>query len=73
MQYAVSGAFFDIGLKIAVFRQFNSGWQSNFGSVEWNLYRRIPTTIGAFLVTSPFGVALDMAQRAFRADQTFPQ
>ena len=28
---AIFGAFFDMGLKLAVFRQFNSGWQSNFG------------------------------------------
>jgi hypothetical protein len=31
MQMAAAGAFFDIGLKVALYRQFNSGWQTNFG------------------------------------------
>lgn len=66
------GAFFDMGLKLAVFRQFNSGWQSNFGGFDYNLYRKIPTTFAAALVSAPFGVIGDMALRAYRADRTFP-
>lgn len=72
-QLAIYGAFFDIGLKIAVFRQFNSGWQSNFGGFEYSYYRKIVTIFGAMLVTSPFGVAGDMALRAYNADRTFPK
>lgn len=30
-QLALFGGVFDIGLKIAAFRQFNSGWQTVFG------------------------------------------
>ena len=66
------GAFFDMGLKIAAFRQFNSGWQINFGGFEYSFYRKMPTTFAAFLVTSPFAVAGEMALRAYRADRTFP-
>ena len=71
-QLALYGAVFDMGLKLAVFRQFNSGWQSNFGGVEYSYYRKIPTIFASFLVTSPFAVAGDMALRAYRADKTFP-
>lgn len=55
-QIALYGAFFDIGLKCAVFRQFNSGWQTNFGGFEISYYRKMPTILGAFIVTSPFAV-----------------
>lgn len=71
-QLALFGAFFDIGLKLAVYRQFNSGWQANFGGFDYNAYRKIPTTLAAFIVTSPFAVAGDMALRAYHADKTFP-
>ena len=73
MQYAVTGAFLDMGLKLAVMRQLNSGWQSNFGGFDYNFFRKIPTFLMAFMITSPFGVALDMAQRAYYADKTFPK
>lgn len=69
---ALYGAFFDMGLKLAVLRQFNSGWQNNFGGFEYNYYRKIPTFFATFLVTSPFGVLGDMALRAYKADGTFP-
>lgn len=71
-QLALFGAFFDMGLKIACFRQFNSGWQYNFGGFEYSYYRRMPTVLTAFLVSSPFAVAGEMALRAYRADRTFP-
>lgn len=71
-QLALYGSVFDMGLKLAVFRQFNSGWQSNFGGVEYSYYRKIPTIFASFLVTSPFAVAGEMALRAYRADKTFP-
>ena len=67
------GAFFDMGLKLAVMRQFNSGWQANFGGFEYSFYRKIPTFFGAFLVASPFAVIGEMAQRAYVADSTFPK
>jgi hypothetical protein len=38
-QLALYGGFFDIGLKVALFRQFNSGWQCNFGGFEHAFYR----------------------------------
>lgn len=72
-QLALFGAFFDIGLKLAVFRQFNSGWQINFGGFEYSYYRKIVTILGAMVVTSPFAVAGDMALRAYNADKTFPK
>ena len=72
-QIAAYGAFFDIGLKLAAFRQFNSGWQINFGGFEYSYYRKLITIFAAMLVTSPFGVAGDMALRAFNADKTYPK
>jgi hypothetical protein len=71
-QLAIFGSFFDIGLKLAVWRQFNSGWQVNFNAVEHAWYRKIPTTAAAFIVTSPFAVVGEMVLRAFHADKTFP-
>ena len=62
-----------MGMKLAVFRQFNSGWQINFGGFEYSYYRKFITIGAAAIVTSPFGVAGDMAQRAFNADKTFPK
>lgn len=70
---ALYGAVFDIGLKVAAFRQFNSGWQINFGGFEYSYYRKMPTILGAFLVTSPFAVAGEMVRRALEADKTFPK
>ena len=72
-QIALYGAFFDMGMKLALFRQFNSGWQINFGGFEYSFYRKIPTMFASFLVASPFAVAGEMAHRAFVADSTFPK
>lgn len=66
------GGFLDIGLKLAIFRQFNSGWQSNFGGFDYNLYRKMPTTFAAAVAAAPFGVIGDMALRAYHADKSFP-
>lgn len=71
-QLALFGAFFDMGLKLACFRQFNSGWQSNFGGFDYSVYRKFPTYFLCFLVSSPFAVAGDMARRAYLADRSFP-
>ena len=56
-QLAIYGAFVDIGLKIASFRQFNSGWQANFGGFEYSFYRKVPSILFSFVVASPFAVA----------------
>lgn len=56
-----------------MFRQMNSGWSSNFGGFEYSFYRKIPTFLFPFIVTSPFGVIYDMTDRAFKADKTFPK
>lgn len=71
-QLALFGAFFDMGLKLALFRQFNSGWQSNFGGFDYSIYRKFPTFFACFLVSSPFAVLGDMTRRAYLADRTFP-
>jgi hypothetical protein len=71
-QIALYSGFFDMGLKIACYRQFNSGWQQNFGGFDYNIFRRVPTVLLSFLVSSPFAVAGEMALRAYRADRTFP-
>jgi hypothetical protein len=34
--------------------------------------RKIPTTLAAFIITSPFAVAGEMVLRAYHADKTFP-
>ena len=72
MQYAAACALGPIGLQCALFRQFNSGWQNNFGGFQFYFYRKLPTTALAMLFAAPFGVAVDMAHRAYYADQTFP-
>jgi len=72
-QRIFAGAFLDIGTKIALLRQWNSGWSSNFGGFEYSFYRKIPTFLFPMIVSSPFGVAYDMTDRAFKADKTFPK
>jgi hypothetical protein len=62
-----------IAPQIAMMRQFNSGWSNNFGGFEYNYYRKFPSIIGAAILSSPFGIAVDMAARAYYADQTFPR
>ena len=62
-----------MGMKVAVFRQFNSGWQINFGGFESSWYRKLVTIFAAMVASSPFAVAGDMAHRAFIADKTFPK
>jgi hypothetical protein len=62
-----------IGPQVALVRQFNSGWCSNFGGFDYNLYRKVPTMLAPFLLTSPIGVAIDMVSRAYNADKTFPK
>ncbi len=64
---------FDIGAKVALFRQFNSGWQNHFAGFEFYFYRKIPTVLGAMILSSPFAIAIEMAQRAYYADSTFPE
>jgi hypothetical protein len=67
------GAFLDIGLNLALFHQFNSIWQSNFGGFDYNLYRKMPTTFAAAVVAAPFGVLGDMTLWFYNADKKFPQ
>lgn len=62
-----------IAPQIALFRQFNSGWSSNFGGFEISYYRKLPTILAAFVFSSPLGVAVDMVQRAYIADKSFPK
>jgi len=54
-------------------RQLNSGWSNNFGGFEYNYYRIFPTIMAAALLSSPFGIAVDMASRAYYSDKTFPK
>lgn len=72
MQMAGAVSAFDIGMKVALFRQFNSGWQNNFGSFEFYFYRKIPTTLFAMIFAAPTSVATEMAIRAYNSDKTFP-
>lgn len=73
MQFGVAQAALLIGPQIGLFRTFNSGWSSNFGGFEWSYYRRIPTTLAAFVLASPLGVGIDMVNRAYYADKSFPK
>lgn len=72
-QRILAGAFLDIGAKIALLRQANSGWSSNFGGFEYNYYRKIHTFLLPMVATSPLGVIYEMTERAFMADKTFPK
>jgi hypothetical protein len=69
----LGAAFLDIGAKIALLRQANSGWSANFGGFETNYYRKIPTFLAPMVFSSPFGVVCEMTDRAFKADKTFPK
>ena len=72
-QVMLYGAFFDIGLKVASYRQWNSGWQNYSGGFEHAFLRKVPTALMAFITVAPFGVAGEMVQRAYTADATFPK
>jgi hypothetical protein len=73
MQLGAATGALSIGSQVAALRQFNSGWSSNFGGVEFSYYRKFPTFLASALVSSPFGVMVDMASRAYYADKTFPK
>lgn len=72
-QYAFAVGSLDIAMKVALYRQFNSGWQNNFGGVDYGYHRKIPTSAVAFALSAPLSVAVEMAKNAYYADKTFPK
>lgn len=72
-QYALAVGAFDIGAKVALYRSWNSGWQNNFGGVDYGFHRKIPTTAVAAALAAPLSVAIEMTKLAFYADKTFPR
>ena len=73
LQIATAVAVLDIAPKLAAFRSLNSGWMSNYGGFDYNLFRKMPTTFFAAVIASPLAVALSMTKEAFYADKTFPE
>lgn len=73
MQLGIATGTLSVAPQIALLRQFNSGWSNNFGGFQYNYYRKFPTIMAAALLSSPFGIAIDMASRAYYADKTFPK
>ncbi len=73
MQLGATTGALSIASQVALLRQFNSGWSSNFGGFEYSYYRKVPTFLAAAICSSPFGVAIDMASRAYYSDKTFPK
>jgi len=73
MQLGALTGLFSIAPQLALLRQFNSGWSSNFGGVEYSYYRKIPTFGAAAVLTAPLGAMMDMVQRAYYSDKTFPK
>lgn len=61
-QIAASVAALDIAPKLTAFRWFNSGWMSNYGGFDYNLFRKLPTVFFAAVLSSPLSVALSMTQ-----------
>ena len=72
-QKALYGGLIDMSSKIALFRYMNSGWSCNFGGFEYNFYRKIPTMLLPFIITSPLSVVYEMVNRAVVSDKTFPK
>ena len=62
-----------IAAQVGLTRQFNSGWSANSGGFEYSYYRKFPTFAAAAILSAPFGIAIDMTQRALDADKTFPK
>lgn len=69
---AVTGAL-TVAPQVALMRQFNSGWSTMNNGVEWSAYRKIPTILAACVASSPLAVMVEMVQRAYFADKTFPK
>ena len=55
-QLATTVAALDIAPKLTFFRLFNSGWMSNYGGFDYNLFRKLPTVFFAALCASPLAV-----------------
>jgi hypothetical protein len=55
-QMAATVAALDIAPKLTAFRSLNSGWMSNYGGFDYNLFRKLPTVFFAALLSSPFAV-----------------
>ena len=73
MQKGVMTGATSIAAQVALTRQFNSGWSANAAGFEYSYYRKIPTFFAAAAVSAPFGIIMDMTQRALDADRTFPK
>lgn len=73
LQQGIATGVLSIAPQIAVLRQFNSGWSCNNGGFEYSYYRKLATIFAAMVVTSPVGIALDMTNRAYYADKSFPK
>jgi len=73
LQYALCIGTFDIGSRLALFREFNAGWYRTFGSFETNYLRKIPTTILAAFLSSWVSVPFELARMTYYGDKTFPK
>lgn len=73
LQYAFCIGTFDIGSRLAFWRQWNAGWYRTFGSVEINHFRKWPPSIMAALVSCWVSTPFEMARLAYYADKTFPK
>lgn len=73
LQYAFCIGVFDIGSRLALFRQWNAGWYRSFGTVEFNHFRKWPPSIIAAALTSWVSVPFEMARLAYYGDKTFPK
>jgi len=73
LQYAVMQGSLDTAVKVALYRQFNNGWQNNFGGFDYGFHRKIPTTAAAALLSAPLSIAVEMAKNAYYADRTYPK
>jgi solute carrier family 25 oxoglutarate transporter 11 len=73
LQYVAAVGSLDIAMKVALYRQFNNGWQNNFAGFDYGFHRKIPTTAVAALLSAPLSIAVEMAKNAYYADKTYPK
>jgi solute carrier family 25 oxoglutarate transporter 11 len=63
-QYALSIGLTDWTARIALYRQYNHGWQKTAAGFEHLFARRVPGSMFISLITAPISVPFEMAKMA---------
>lgn len=73
MIHALMSGPFNLGIRMFMYRSWVSGFYQSAGAVNVDVWRRFFPTIAASLITCWVVAPLEIAKKAFMADQKFPE